>query len=104
MGQCEATVLWRGGNQCGKPHHIHSADAVATNSTFTAATCGQSMGPFSVVSADLVYTFVVRLSDQVFLGIQLLNQFSLYYKDCLNKIIRLINTTAQILQNMLQVK
>jgi len=48
---------------------IHSADAVATNSTFTAARCGQSRGPFSVVSAGLVYTSVVRLSDQVFLGI-----------------------------------
>jgi len=45
---------------------IHSADAVATNSTFTAATCGQSRGPFSVVSVGLVYTSVVRLQTRFF--------------------------------------
>lgn len=77
---------------------IHAADAVATNSMFTDARRGQSKGPFSVVSVSLVYTSVVRLSDQVYLGIQILNQFLLYYKDCLNKITRLINTTALILQ------
>jgi hypothetical protein len=37
---------------------IHSADTVATNSTFTAASHGQSRGPFSVVSAGLVYTHI----------------------------------------------
>jgi hypothetical protein len=46
---------------------IHSADAVATNSMFTAARRGQSRGPLSVVSVGLVYTSLVRLSDQVFL-------------------------------------
>jgi len=70
MGQFEATV--RGGGTNVENHItflIHSADAVATNSTFTAASCGQSGGPFIAVSAGTVYTSVVRLSDQVFLGI-----------------------------------
>jgi hypothetical protein len=48
---------------------VHSADAVATNSTFTAVSHRQPGDPFSVVTAGLIQTPVVRLSNQVFLGI-----------------------------------